>query len=72
MTLLPDWKEISRKAWSMRFMAITAVCAGAGAVLAFVTPDMIPLWAIFALVTFFTLAGLVSRVMDQNLRKGAE
>lgn len=65
MRLLPDWKRVFRKAWSVRLMAVASVLTGCEAVLPFVS-DGIPRGT-FAVVTFFVVTlALLSRFVAQR------
>lgn len=65
MTLLPDWKRILRKAWSMRLMAVAAFFAGCEAVLPFVNDVLAPRpMAIIAFVV--VVMAMVTRLMMQK------
>lgn len=65
MTLLPDWKRIAKKAWSMRLMAVAAFFAGCEAVLPFVDDVLAPRpMAIIAFVV--VVMAMVTRLMMQK------
>ena len=65
MKLLPDWKRILRKAWSMRLMAVAAFFAGCEAVLPFVNDVLAPRpMAIIAFVV--VVMAMVTRLMMQK------
>ena len=40
--LLPDWKKVAKKAWSMRLMYVTAALTGAEAILPFLDDALAP------------------------------
>ena len=77
MRLHDDWALILRRAWSVRFMALSGACSGIGAGLTIAQPylGVNPLWVsagagIAACGAAF--AGLYSRVVAQrNLSDGA-
>lgn len=70
MKLYENWREILRKAWSMRFIALASVSNGAVLVLALV-PELLPrTWSIVlalgvATAVFNLLAGW-SRLVSQK------
>jgi len=65
MTLLPDWKDIIKKAWSIRLMLIAGLLTGAEMILP-IFSDAIPS-KLFAILTFVLVAAaLVARLMAQN------
>ncbi len=68
MTLLPDWKWILRKAWSIRLIATAAMLTGAEAVLSAFGTDWlpIPLWGRMALIFFVMMAAFGLRLVAQN------
>lgn len=64
MKPVDDWRAVLRRAWSVRFMALAAVLAGAEAVLPLFTPREPSLW--FAGLTFSVVcAALVARFVAQ-------
>lgn len=69
MTLIPDWKEVVRKAWSIKFMALAALLSGAEVVLQILEPTLsesLPRGLFAALAGLVTAGALVVRVMAQN------
>lgn len=72
ITLHSDWKYIFRKAWSMKFIALSGLCSGLVLVLPFYQSDiprnifstLIIFCSIFAPI-FSVLAG-VSRLVSQR------
>lgn len=65
MTLLPDWKKIAKKAWSMRLMAVAAFFAGCEAILPFVDDVLAP--RPLAIIAFVVVVGsMLTRLMVQK------
>lgn len=65
MKLLPDWKRIAKKAWSMRLMAVAAFFSGCEAVLPFVNDVLSP--RPLAIVAFVVVVGaMITRLMVQK------
>lgn len=65
MHLYDNWKDILKKAWSIRFIVIAALLSGAEVILPFFA-DSIPRGA-FAVMTFVAVAGaFVSRIVAQK------
>ena len=65
MTLLPDWKRIAKRAWSMRLMAVAAFFAGCEAILPLVNDVLAP--RPLAIVAFIVVAGaMLTRIMAQK------
>lgn len=72
MALLPDWKLVVKKAWSVRFMALAAVLSGLESVAA-IAGDSIakqfPAGLYAAIVGVITALALVARILAQNEAK---
>jgi hypothetical protein len=65
MKLLEDWKEILRKAWSIRFIVLAGVLSGIEVILPFFA-DAIPR-GVFAILSFAAVsAAFVSRIVAQK------
>jgi len=65
MNLIPDWKVILKKAWSIRLIALAAVLSGAEVVLP-MFGDMFSR-GIFAGLSFATVIGaMIARVCAQK------
>ncbi len=65
MTLIDNWRDVLRKAWSMRLMMLAAILSGAEIVLPFFA-ETIPRGS-FAALSFFTVAGaFVARLVAQE------
>jgi hypothetical protein len=65
MKLIPNWRRIARKAWSVRLMAVASILTGCEAVLPFVS-DGIPRGS-FAVLTFLVVMGaLMARFLAQQ------
>lgn len=65
MHLLPDWKRILRKAWSVRLIILAAIFSGAEVVVPLFY-DAIPRNAFALLSGITTAAALIARVMMQK------
>lgn len=68
MKPIPDWREVLRKAWSLRLMLLAAVLSALEVALPFFQPDLPRGW--FALLSAVTVSGaFVARLVAQrNLR----
>jgi len=65
MKLANDWKEILKKAWSVRFMILAGVLSGVEVILPFFVYD-IPRGT-FAVLSFLAVAGaFMSRLVAQK------
>ena len=72
MKLNPEWKYILRKAWSMKFIALSGLCSGLVLVLPFYQADL-PRNTFSALIVFcsvfapiFSVLAGVSRLVSQR------
>lgn len=67
MKLLPDWKQVLQKAWSVKFMMLAAVMSGAEVVMSILEPsNTLPAGVFAALAGVVTSVALVARLMAQN------
>jgi len=69
MTLLPDWKQVIRKAWSVKFMVLAALLSGCEAVVSILQPTIVeslPPGVFASLAGLITAVALVARVLAQN------
>lgn len=65
MKLVENWRELLRKAWSLRLMLLAAILSGVEIVLPFFS-EAIPR-GVFAVLSFFTVAGaFAARLMAQK------
>lgn len=68
MKLLPEWRRVLRRAWSLRLMALAGLLTGLEAVINVVGIDGLPIpnWA-RALVLLIVIGGaFVARLVVQN------
>lgn len=67
MNLYPNWREILRRAWSIRFMALAAVLSALEALLT-LFPDVLPVdrRVLAALVPVIIAAAFVARLVAQK------
>lgn len=63
--LYPNWKQIVRKAWSVRFMMIAAILSACEVVLP-MYEDTIPRNIFASLSFFFVTAAFISRIVAQR------
>lgn len=69
MTLIPDWKSVLRKAWSVKFMVLAALFSGGEVVFQIIEPAMsesMPKGLFASLAGLVTAGALVARVLAQN------
>jgi len=65
MTLLPDWKRVLKKAWSVRLNAVGFLFIGAEAALPFFNDELAP--RPMALIAAFIVVGsMIARLMLQK------
>lgn len=63
--LYPNWKQIIRKAWSVRFMTMAAILSACEVVLP-MYEDTIPRNVFASLSFFFVAAAFISRIVAQR------
>lgn len=69
MTLLPDWQQIIRKAWSVKFMVLAALLSGCEAAVSILQPaiaESLPPGVFASLAGLVTAVALVARVLAQT------
>jgi len=67
-TLLPDWRDILRRAWSIRLMLLAGLLSGCEAVLSAAGTDWLPVprWASALIVLVVIAAAFVTRLLAQR------
>lgn len=65
MQLDPQWRDILRKAWSVRLMLLAGVLSAAEAVVPFFS-DVIPREVFSAVFAVLTFAALIARIVAQR------
>ena len=69
MALITDWKDVLKKAWSVKFMLMAALLSGCEVAVQFIEPtiaEMMPKGMFASLAGFVTAGALVARVLAQN------
>lgn len=69
MTLLADWKDVLKKAWSVKFMVLAALLSGGEVVMQILEPNVaasMPKGLFAAAAGLLTAGALVARVLAQN------
>ena len=67
MKLLPNWRDVLQKAWSIKFMLLAAVMSGAEVIMQILQPsNTLPPGIFAALAGVVTSAALVARLLAQN------
>ena len=66
--LLPDWRDILRRAWSIRLMLLAGLLSGCEAVLSAAGADWLPVprWASALIVLVVIAAAFVTRLLAQQ------
>lgn len=64
MRLLPEWKWLLRKAWSIRLHLLSGICSIIALVLPFVG-DKVPVQVLIGLATIATFGGMFSQLVAQ-------
>lgn len=73
MKLLPNWREVFRKAWSIKFMLLAAAMSGGEVVMQILQPsNSLPPGVFAALAGVVTSAALVARLLAQNEAEKAD
>lgn len=73
MQLVPEWKRVLRRAWSMRLMLVAGVLTGCEAVINAVGADFLPVpgWARAAVILVVIGGAFVARLVAQkDMRDG--
>lgn len=67
MTLAHDWRDILKRAWSVRLIALAAVLSGLEVALPFIPAlERVPMGVFAALSALVTAAALVARIVAQR------
>lgn len=67
MKLLPDWRRVLEKAWSIKFMLLAGLLSGCEVVMSILEPsNTLPAGVFAALAGVVTSLALVARLMAQN------
>lgn len=65
--LLPEWRDILRRAWSIRLMLIAGLLSGCEAILPLFSDSFpMPRWASSALVAVVIAAAFITRLLAQR------
>jgi len=65
ISLYPNWKEIIRKAWSIRFIVMAGILSGCEVILP-LFGDSIPKNLFASLSLFFVTAAFIARIVAQR------
>ena len=65
MQLIPEWKHVLRRAWSVRFLALAGILTGCEFLLPLYM-ESIPREVFIGLVMLVSVAGIISRVVSQS------
>lgn len=66
MKLIPDWRRVLRRAWSVRLAMLSAAASGASACW-FVFADKVPAVWFLLVGSLLSVLAVVGRVLDQGL-----
>jgi uncharacterized membrane protein len=66
MTLLPDWKDVLKRAWSVKFLTLAAVVSGCETVLQVAGNSFLPAGVASAIVGVLAALGILARVLAQH------
>lgn len=66
MTLLPDWRDVLKKAWSIKFMALAGLVAGCETLLQLGGREFLPPWVVPSVTSFLASLGVLARLLAQH------
>ena len=66
MTLLPDWRDVLKRAWSVKFLGLAALVSGCEVVLQVAGASFLPPGVAPALVGVLSALGILARVLAQK------
>jgi hypothetical protein len=66
MKLLPDWKDVLKKAWSVKFLGLAALVSGCEVVLQVAGASFLPAGVAPALIGVLSALGILARVLAQK------
>lgn len=72
MHLIENWDAILKKAWSIKFSALSAVLGGLEVAVQMVQPAGVPQGAFAGFAAMVSVAAAVARVMQQKELTGGE
>lgn len=64
--LLPDWKKVLRKAWSVKFLALSGVLSGCEALMQITGTSFLPAGVGPAVIGVLSALGIFARVLAQK------
>ena len=64
--LLPDWKRILTKAWSVKFLGLAALISGCEVVMQVAGNTVLPAWVVPAVTGLLSAFGILARVLAQR------
>lgn len=68
--LLPDWKDILKRAWSVKFLTMAAVVSGCETILQVSGTQILPPGVGPAVVGVLSALGILARVLAQKEAEG--
>ena len=66
LMLLPDWKDILKRAWSVKFLALAGVVSGCEAIMQVAGASLLPAGVGPAVVGVLAALGILARVLAQK------
>lgn len=64
--LIPEWKQVLLKAWSIKFNVLATIFGGAEVLAALIKPEGIPSGLFAGIAASITMVATVARVMAQK------
>ena len=66
MALIPDWKPVLKRAWSVKFLALSGILAGCETVLQISGVSILPPAIAPAVIGVLSALGILARVLAQK------
>ena len=64
--LIPDWKQVLKRAWSVKFLGLAAIISGCEVVMQVAGNSIMPSWIVPAVVGLLSAFGILARVLAQK------
>ena len=64
--LIPNWKSVLKRAWSVKFLGLAAVISGCEVVMQVAGNSIMPSWVVPAVTGLLAAFGILARVLAQK------
>lgn len=64
--LIPEWKDVLKRAWSVKFLTLAAVLSGCETIMQLGGSAFLPQWVVPAVVGLLSALGILARVLAQH------